>query len=218
MKKVFLIYMLAAGLCAAGLFVSSAAAQAAKGKVYFAGYLGLNLSQDHDFVDSGLGDDGDIELDSSASFAGALGLRLNKQLRLEAELSYSNPDIGDLNLKTGGAFASSGNLSSYIGMVNLYYDVPVQWQVKPFLSAGMGYGVFDADFNDAGSGVNNFSESDGAFTWQLGAGFQYETSENLSFTAGYQYLNAGTLEFNDVDIDYDNHVLRVGLRYELPYK
>lgn len=203
--------LLLSGVCA--LCVSPALAQ--NGKMYLAGYMGLNLAKDQDFSVNTAGISGTANMDSAPSFAGALGLRITKTIRAEAELSYRSADIDsfDTNL---GKINTGGEFTNYLGMLNLYYDFPVDWKIKPYLSAGLGVGYFDGEIN----GLNgaSYSESDYGLTWSAGAGLQYRTNDKWSWNAGYRYLDSADLNFGDLDLDYSGHEIRVGVTYDLDWK
>jgi hypothetical protein len=102
-------------------------AQAAK-RIYFAGYMGLKSYPPQDYKDNDLGLEGEIGVDDSISFAGAIGFKLTPQVRVEAELSYSSADISSANITNFGAFEVGGSLDSTIAMVNVYYDFDFNWR------------------------------------------------------------------------------------------
>lgn len=188
----------------------------AQGKMlYLAGYMGLNLGSDQDFSDSRNNIAGIADLESTPSFAGALGLRLTKNIRAEAELSYSNPDINSFS-GNFGTINNAGDFENWTGLVNLYYDIPVDWKIRPYLSAGLGVGYFDGSVTSANG--TRYSGSDYGLTWSAGAGLQYRTNDRWSWTAGYRYLDSADLNFGDLDLDYSNHEVRVGVKYDLDWK
>lgn len=184
-------------------------------RFYLAGYMGLNLSSDQDFSDKTNSISGETEIASTPSFAGALGLRLNKNFRAEAELSYRNADIDSLS-GNFGSVNTGGDLKSWMGLLNLYYDFDVDWKVKPYVSAGLGLGYFDGEVTSVNG--TRFSDSAYGLTWQAGAGLEYRKNKDWSWTAGYRYLDSADLDFGDLDLDYGAHEIRVGVKYDLDWR
>lgn len=184
-------------------------------KIYLAGYMGLNLAGDQDFSDKTNIISGSADIDNAPAFAGAMGLRLGKNVRAEAEISYRNNDINALSGNFGSVDVG-GDISSWMGMVNLYYDFDVDWKIKPYVSAGLGLGYFDGEITS----INNTRFQDEAYglTWQAGAGLQYRASDKWAWTAGYRYLDSADLEFGDLDLDYGSHEIRIGLTYDLDWQ
>lgn len=193
------------------------AAQAQVSRIYLAGYLGLNTFGDQEINDNTSLLNGDMELDNAVSFAGALGLRLSKQVRLEGELSYRKPNI--TNLSTGAVaapFAVGGEMKQWTGLLNAYYDFDTRWKLTPYVSAGIGMSYFEGTMN-AGT-PQNFNDSTYALTYQAGAGLKYRPRDNLAYTFGYRYLDTLGLEFDNVEMDYGSHEFRVGLEYDLDWR
>ena len=196
---------------------SSTALMAAEGsRFYLAGYMGLNIGTNQDFSDNSNGTSGEFKTKAAPSFAGALGLRLTKNLRAEAELSYRNLDVDDFDSSGAANITASGDIDNWMGLMNLYYDFDVPWKIKPYVSAGLGMGYFDGNFS-ASNGAN-YNDSDYALTWQAGAGLQYRSSDKLSWTAGYRYLDSADLDIGNGTIDYSGHEVRVGLKYDLDWE
>lgn len=103
------------------------------------------------------------------------------------------------NLRTDlrADWAGLGNDDDYLTTVlgNLYFDIPTQSIVTPYLGAGVGYGW---------SGSHDGSTTGAAFAAM--AGIEVNLTDNLSADVGYRYRQIFS---EDV---YDNEAL-VGLRY-----
>ena len=99
-------------LCAASF------AHAQTSRIYLAGYLGLNTFNDQEFTESSTASSGEMELDNSTSFAGAIGLRLSRNMRLEGELSYRNAEFKTIDLAGTGTFNNGGELKSTFAFLN----------------------------------------------------------------------------------------------------
>ena len=87
------------GLSALCLFSTSHSQQshAQTSRLYLAGYMGLNMPFDQSFTDSDSNTSGEMQFKNTTSFAGALGLRLSNQFRVEAELGYKNNDVDTID-------------------------------------------------------------------------------------------------------------------------
>lgn len=179
--------------------------------------MGLNMSGDQGYTDSVGQTSGDIKYDNTVSFGGALGLRLTKNVRIEGEVSYRNPDVSSLDIDNQGNFDSGANLKNWLGLMNVYYDFDFRGKLKPYISAGLGFGHYDATVNGSATGPS-FAESTTAFTYQAGAGLSYQLNPTTALTGGYRYLDSLDLDFGNVEVDYSSHEFLVGLRYDLDWK
>ena len=160
---------------------------------------------------------GDISFDNGISFAAALGVRVNKKLRFEAELSRYKSDLDNIELVNGN-FAMSGELQTYTLLVNGIYDLDLNWKwpIQPYVSAGLGFAKFDGDFEDTSNVTISESGDDYGFVWQVGSGLKYRVDPNLAVTGGYRYLSASELELDSARIEYSNHEFRMGIEYDIP--
>jgi opacity protein-like surface antigen len=97
------------------------------------------------------------------------------------------------------------NVSSFIGLVNGYVNLPVFWGVSPFVGAGVGFanntvsgftdqGVGIASFGSLGPSGGYFSNSSKtSFAWALMAGLDFAISRDLKVELGYRYLDYGSI-------------------------
>ncbi len=197
--------------CAAG----TAAAQTSR--LYFAGYMGLNTPLEQEFGESTTTLSGDVEADNTLSFAGALGLRLDKSWRIEAEVSYRSADLDRIDIGPGGTSKISGSMGTTLYMANLYYDFDFEWRnLFPFLTAGAGLAWHSTDVEAAPALLPDASDSTIGFAWQLGSGLKYRLSENAALTTSYRYIGTTDLEVDTYDFDYGSHEIRLGLEYDIP--
>ncbi len=204
-------------LCVAFIMSLVVSAQAQTSRLYLAGYLGLNVSDDQEFTDSGTGNTGNFQLSNSESFAGALGMRLSPQMRLEAEFSYRKADISDANIAGAGTLTVGDHLKSTILFANAYYDFDVPWTIQPYVGGGLGYAWHEGQISDASSTISSISSEDTSFVWNIAAGAKYRPRTDLAFTAGWRYIDSFTdLELGPQEIDYDTHEFRIGMEWDLP--
>ncbi|MAF97109.1 MAG: hypothetical protein CMH26_00570 [Micavibrio sp.] len=214
-KKNFLI---AAAIGLLGLGASALPAAAQTSRLYFAGYLGLNTFNDQKFEEKSTGSTGDFELDNTTSFAGALGIRLSRQLRVEAELSYRNAEIQSMDLGGVGTFDNGGELKSTFAFMNLYYDFDVPWKIQPYVGAGIGYGWHTGEIADSSGSLQNASAEESTIAWNVGGGLKYRPRRDFAFTGSYRYLDSLDLDVGSYNIDYGSHEFRIGAEWDLPYK
>lgn len=191
-------------------------AHAQTSRLYFAGYLGLNTHGDQQISESTSGLRGDVELDNALSFAGALGVRLDPQWRVEAEISYRKADFGNIDTNLG-TFRNGGDISSYFYLLNMYYDFDVDWRkLQPFVTAGLGFASHEVQLID-GTGFASDATSDQlSLAWSLGGGLKYRISDNMAFTGNYRYLGTPDIEVDSYDVEYTSHELRFGVEYDIP--
>lgn len=208
-------------LCAALIAALCAAAPAAAqtSRLYFAGYMGLNTFGELDFSEKTTPAAGNFEPKNAFSFAGALGLRIDNNWRVEAELSYRTADMGRVNYSTGQSFAAGGQVSTYLAMANVYYDFDLDWKkLTPYVTAGLGVAYHDAEIVSNSAFGPSASDSDFGVAWQVGTGLKYRVADDMAFTGGYRYLGTTQMGIGGYDLDYSSHEIRVGLEYDLPIK
>lgn len=191
-------------------------AAAQTSRVYFATYMGLLTYGDQNFTEDSTGTGGDLQYKNAWSFGGALGLRLSQQTRVEAEINYSNTDMDRVNFDGLGSFEMAGDIRSWTGLVNAYYDFDTGWKLQPFVGAGVGVGHFNAEFDDISGFAADTSDDAYGLVYQLGGGFKYRMNPDLALTTGYRYLGSTNLEFDGYKLDYGGHEFRLGLEYDLP--
>lgn len=192
-------------------------AAAQTSRLYFAGYLGLTKYDDLNYSDSLAPASGDIKLDNANSFAGALGVRFSRNLRVEAELSYRTANLDTITIESAGIESGvGGEIETYLGLLNVYYDFDVDRKIQPFLTAGAGIVMHDGNVDDSTGFASDASDSHTSFAWQLGAGAKYRVSPGMAFTGSYRYLDSLDIEFDQYKIDYSGHEFRVGIEYDLP--
>lgn len=193
-------------------------AQAQSSRLYFAGYLGLNTYTENGFSETTQDREGDIELKNSFSIAGALGLRLSPQWRIEGEASRRNAKLDriDFEGQPGGSFKIGGEIASWLYMLNFYYDVDWFWKnFQPFLTAGIGFAAHEAAIYDTSGLAVNATDDSLGFAWQLGGGLKYRLNPDTAITSNYRYIGTSDMEVDSYDLEYTSHELRIGLEYDL---
>jgi opacity protein-like surface antigen len=156
-----------------------------------------DVKTDYEFI----GDTGsyhvDIGTDVGFIIGGAAGTHLTDDLRVEVEVAYSENDVDRLHYSRD----SDGNSGNYDGhgqfgiltfMANLWYDVPLSDDFKPYVGGGAGVAIvdgeagYDADVNVPDGFDTIFDDSKVAFAFQLGAGLRWQAWENVTLDVGYR--------------------------------
>ncbi len=209
--RILFIFLIALSVFPAQSFAQSS-------RVYFSGYFGLTVHRDMDFQSDSPAFGGDLEMDNAPTFAGALGVRLSPQFRVEAEVSLREGDFANIDIPGTGRFDAGGEIESYITLINLYYDFDVPWSLKPYIGGGLGFGWHEGNLVDGSSFNANASDDTTNLMWQAEGGLRYRVNPSLALSGGYRYLDGTDLEFSNYEIDYHAHEFRMGVEYDLPIK
>jgi len=206
------------GFTAFALFAFTAAgAMAQSSRLYLAGYMGLNITSESQFIESSTPARGAIEFENGASFAGALGLRLSKNLRVEGEVSYRKADISNVDFSNAGSFNMNGDIATWLWMANVYYDFDVSWKnFEPFVGAGLGLAHHTGTIHDSSGLARDASDSSYGLAWQLGGGAKYRVSPDMAFVGGYRWLGSTDAQFDSYEMEYGGHEIRFGIEYDIP--
>ncbi len=213
-----------------------AQAQQAEG-FYIEGQGGVNWLEDIDiepnrFVISGArGVIGSPTFDAGWAASGQVGYGFGNGLILEGEVTYRSND-GDLNVSgfrtaTGGPdvrFSDNYDfdVDSWAFMVNALYEFNPVAGVHPYVGAGIGAAIVDAELRTPGG--FEVSDDDTGFAAQAIAGLRVPFTPQLSAVVDYRFFNVFDLEFNGlssglpggagvVQDDLQNHTVMAGLRY-----
>ena len=208
-----------AAVLAALFGVGAMPAKAQVSRLYFAGYLGLNTFSDSSFTESGTSTSGDLELDNATSFAGALGLRLDRSTRLEVELSRRKSDISSADFSGNGSFDMGGDITSTFAFLSLYHDFDMpRWKTKPYLGAGLGFAFHEGTIVDGSGLAVDATGDDTGFAYHIGGGLKHRLAPDLALTGGYRYVGTADVDIGGYQIDYSGHEFRVGLEWDFSYK
>lgn len=160
----------------------------------------------------------DIELDTGFLAGGAIGTRVwhghGDALRAELELSYQSFDAAnaDVAILAGGGLTTplSGDASTMMLLMNLWYDVDTGSAFTPYLGGGAGLAFTDVDISVPGLGALSVVDEDTSFAFQLGAGVNYALTEAIDLGVGYRFravtdisvsgLPGGIAEFSDGEL------------------
>ena len=176
---------------------------------------GVAIMPDPEITDSTLpGVTGEVGTEPGFSISGAFGYRYDKRFRGEVELAYRENDIDRLSITAFGLGASgsaSGDISSFSGMVNGYWDISIDAPVKPYVGAGVGISEIDAEISIGGTTAKS---DDTVFAYQFMGGILYEFSPEVDFHLGYRYFATADPEFSTTESEYETHNVEVGITYK----
>lgn len=137
--------------------------------------------------------------DTDFLYGFAIGARA-RQTRIEAEFTSSS------KIKYG--------IASYLKqryMLQLYYDVPLNSVIRPYLNIGAG-----AAYTDLSVHENNIKSKDHgtSFAWNAGAGLSVSVNQAINFDIGYRYVDDGKKEFfKQHKVHITSHEGYMGVRY-----
>jgi opacity protein-like surface antigen len=111
-----------------------------------------------------------------------------------------------------------GDITSVGYAVNGYYDLSIQ--DTPFSAyAGLGVGIAEVDVDYAPSGVAIVDDTEMVGFFQVMVGGSYAFADGIEAFGGYRYRQSQDAETDSVlvpaslDIENQNHILEVGVRY-----
>ena len=168
-----------------------------------------------------LGTDVNTSYDTGPFVAGAVGYQFNNTgLRVEGELGYLENSV-DTHDVGGVAFANddaTGDTSAFFGLASVYYDLPFNSPIRPFVGGGIG--AADVSFENHGTSATGtvLDDSNTAFAWHLTAGVNYDISPNMALEVGYRYMEFDGIDVTATDgtastIDASNNIVFAGLKY-----
>jgi opacity protein-like surface antigen len=167
----------------------------------------------------------------------AAGGEIMPSLRGELEFAFRRnsgdlPFSGSYTIATPGstiatAVAGDGDFEAdtYSLMANVWYEIPTEFEVRPYVGGGVGWGWVNAnlDAEIAVTAPTTFTaqlfeddDTQNGFAYQLGAGLAMDFSNSLSGFVEYRYLEVTDISFgagaNEFDADWRNHVVQFGVR------
>lgn len=148
---------------------------------------------------------GELFFDKGRGYGIALGALQGYNLRTDFEFTYRKSELS--NVVGNLPFFQNGEIESYTGMANMYWEFMsfpnCCW--KPYIGAGLGFGVFD-------NTSDNGNDHDSAFAYQYIAGMNYKYSEMMDLFGEYRMLRADDLDFTGTELDFESDNFFVGLR------
>lgn len=151
--------------------------------------------------------------DSGYHAGGRVGFKSNP-LRYEAEVTYINAKLHDLDINGIRQAYVSGDTSATLAMANIYYDFPDMVPgIQPFLGIGLGYGWLKSSLQTTGpfGALGYNSGTDDVFAYQATGGFTYNFAENFALDIAYRYV--GTERADNLGKVFQANLGSVGATY-----
>ncbi len=127
-------------------------------------------------------------------------------LRSELDLSYrSNYALRESNPSAGGPILTRSHFGNLTSTLNVIWDVPVPFRIKPFLGIGAGVGNNKVDGIRTSGGpagrTPSFEAGDinDPFVWNAIAGLSYNLTPGIGLDLTYRYVDGGDLRSGGVD-------------------
>lgn len=164
-------------------------------------YVGVKLN--NNFFDAEISGGGDSISADAYGLGGALALGFQvKDFRVELEGFYNQEVEDSYGFITGKA--TTGGF-----FTNLFYDIPFDTKIKPYVAAGLGqtWGKFKATYLG--------SADDNKMSWNVGAGLTYQLTEHTNFDVGYRYVDYGKFDImeGEAKVHMRSHTITCGVRY-----
>jgi len=180
---------------------------------YISGNIGGHKTEDSDVDGGGI----NTSMETDKGFAGLVGLGYDfgKNFRVEAEGGYRG--TGDVDSVSG--LNGSGDVDAYSAIANVFYDFNIGGGIQPYFGGGLG--MTQVSLNSASPfGGQSINGDDWGLALQAGAGLAIPLTNRLKLTADYRYMSVQGLEYTtsggtNVDADYDDHAIFIGLRFAL---
>ncbi len=179
---------------------------------YFSGQLGMSALQDSDLKD--WSDTATLEFDPGFASGFAAGFNFG-MFRIEGELGYQMNDVDKIK---GYDYdydeyysdkVSSGDMSAYSFLGNVYLDFVNPSPVTPYLTAGMGMAT--VELND----VFYEDYDDTVMAYQVGAGLAFQINPHFTIDLKYRYFATEEPDFDGIEADLDSHNVYCGFRFNL---
>jgi len=180
----------------------------AEGTPYLSFNLGVTSANDSD-VEFNSGYNTFAEYKTGYAFSGAIGLEINKRIRVETEISYQNNDIGDM-----GILKVNGGAKILSILVNNYINIVKNQKVTPYLCAGFGMArVSVDDITTSGSGGYMSGDDDTVVAFQVGTGVGIALNEHATLDIMYRFFKTQDINFEIAKSEFSSNNLYLGLRF-----
>lgn len=127
--------------------------------------------------------------DSALTVGGGIGYQINEQIRTDLRVDWA----GSYDVAPGAEM----DVSTVLG--NLYFDIPTETMITPYLGAGLGYGW---------GSVDGGSDKDG-LAFALMAGASVSLTDSIDLDVGYRYR-----EIMSSGSDPTEHQVTTGFRFK----
>ncbi len=200
----------------AGSFAAQADGVADRYKAYISGGIGINAVDDGDGnIASSLAGPvpADVNADTGWAGAGAIGLFLPQNWRVELEGAYRDNDVDISN----SIEDLSGSIDGWSIMLNAIKDIPTSSSITPYIGAGIGFAERNIDV--LGEFGAPLKDDESGFAYQGIIGLTANIGDRIDFYTDYRYFRTNDFDFSDgsstvslTGFDDVNHTIMAGLR------
>lgn len=173
------------------------AAPQARAQLYAGAYGGFDIGLDGDATDAGA--PGIFTMDFGFGFGAFAGGYVGQNMRIEGEIGYRAND-----LESFGGTLINGDVTSLAFMGNIYFDIPVQSVLTPYVGAGLG--VADVEMTGFRTG------KDTVLAAQVMVGATIATSPNVSLTFEYRLFGTDEPNIGNFEFEYLHSGILGGIR------
>lgn len=207
MKKFLLLL-----ICCIAVFSFAVCPAGASENMYFTARAGVTLPEDSSVnFDENL--EAEFEYDTGFSLAAAIGGQVNRNLRVEPEISYQKNDL-DSASDSEGSVSVDGDASLWAFMFNSYYDFTPDAAVTPYIGAGIGFARVEVSdiTSPAFSGYYLKGDKDSVFCYQGSVGLAWEVGNDMTMDLSYRYFATEDPDFAISETEFASHNFYAGLR------
>jgi|SRR6185312_6273087 len=133
----------------------------------------------------------------SSVFGAGIGFSPLPFLRTDVTVTYRS-DYSGSGAVSGTPFAANSDITSFVGMVNAYFDFPTVGRFTPYVGGGGGVAHNELGSTTITAGGATVGTIGGAsktdFAWQLGGGVAISLLPTIALDIAYHYLDAGKFE------------------------
>ncbi len=174
--------------------------------------LGFVMPNDSD-ADFDSGDTVTFEFDDGFSFSGAIGGRIEKGIRAEAEFLYLKSDLDKASVSGFGSTPVDGDISSISLLANGYFDFIKEGPITLFFSAGIGIASVEvSDITIPSSSYYLEGDDDIVFAYQIGAGVGFSLNEQTILDIKYRYFATSDPDFEIASAEFSSNNIYIGIR------
>lgn len=179
----------------AAIALAAPAASAAEFKPYVSVFGGASFLNDINVVNTS-GTHSTWKFNGGYILGGAVGVKWNDLLRTELELSHAVWSANHCtSTRDGCVGAASGDLQATYLLSNVWFDVPTNGMVTPYVGGGLGVGWANA--NVTASNGRQLLGGNSGLAFQLGAGLKFAVSESVDVDLGYRFKDITNITFSD---------------------
>lgn len=204
------------GAAAAIALLLPVAAHADSG-FYLGGNAGVGIAGDASFDDGT--NTNSVETNPGFAFLFLGGYQFDSNWRAELEFGGRFNEVDSIS-GSGSTSPFDGNTRVFSVMADAIYGIPTGTRFTPYIGAGLGVAFYNANGIATTLGTE-VDDNDTVLAYQGIAGVEYDLTSNLKAALDYRYFRTTepqltSVALSDVDAEYENHTITLGLRYLFP--